>query len=88
MEYKQVFKGCPGAAALSGTPTWEEKICPECGREIEIFSTDISVTCECGFVAYNDAQSCIQWCKYARECVGDGMYESLTRRKNEEDKKQ
>ena len=31
----------------------------------------------CGFVAYNDLSSCIQWCKYARKCVGDEMYEKL-----------
>jgi hypothetical protein len=77
------FGGCPGAAHLKGTPTWEEKICPQCGREIEIFSTDMSVTCECGFVAWNDAQNCVQWCQYARECVGDEMYEYLMS-KNEE----
>ena len=34
--------------------------------------------CEhCGFVAYNDTLSCVQWCKYARKCVGDAMYEKM-----------
>jgi transposase len=70
--------GCPGAAKLRGTPTITDKICPECGREIELFSIDAYVKCDCGFVAYNDAQSCINWCKYARECVGDDIYERLT----------
>ena len=60
------------------TPTIEEKICPNCGGLIEIFSTDTQVACEkCGFVAYNDALSCVQWCKYARKCVGDEMYEHM-----------
>jgi hypothetical protein len=67
--------GCPGAASLRGTPTITEKICPECGREIEIFSIDTHVVCECGFVAYNDTQSCLKWCVHARECVGDELYE-------------
>ena len=31
----------------------------------------------CGFVAYNDTLSCVQWCKYARKCVGDEMYEHM-----------
>ena len=66
---------------LSGkarTPTIEEKICPQCGHTIEIFSTDTEVACEnCGFVVYNDALSCVQWCKYARQCVGDAMYEQM-----------
>ena len=60
------------------TPTIEEKICPQCGNVIEIFSTDTEVACDhCGFMAYNDALSCVQWCKYARQCVGDEMYEHL-----------
>jgi hypothetical protein len=71
-----MLKGCPGAAGFK-TPTWEEKICPVCGKEIEIFSVDMSRTCSCGFVAYNDQQSCIQWCKYAEECVGTELYESM-----------
>ena len=26
---------------------------------------------------YNDALSCVQWCKYARQCVGEETYERL-----------
>ena len=67
---------CPGAKNIRETPTLKVKICPQCGGEIEIFSTDIQVACDvCGFVAFNDIQSCIRWCKYARECVGDAIYE-------------
>jgi hypothetical protein len=71
------MNGCPGAASLR-TPTINEKICPECGREIEIFSIDPYVRCECGFIAYNDQQSCAQWCAKARECLGDEVYERVT----------
>ena len=64
-----------------------EKTCPQCGGEVEIFSIDTQVACEnCGFVIYNDSLSCVQWCKYARKCVGDEMYEHLmeiVRRKKE-----
>ena len=36
------------------------------------------VVCDkCGFVIYNDMLSCVQWCKYARKCVGDQMYEQM-----------
>ena len=32
-----------------------EKICPQCGNPVELFSTDTEVTCDkCGFVIYND----------------------------------
>ena len=70
-----ILDGCQGTPR---TPTIEEKICPQCGHTIEIFSTDTEVACEnCGFVVYNDALSCVQWCKYARQCVGDAMYEQM-----------
>jgi hypothetical protein len=71
-------KNCPGAANLSGTPTLKVKVCPDCGNEVELFSTDLSRECvKCGFIAYNDITSCIKWCKAARECVGDEMFEEL-----------
>lgn len=70
-----MFEGCQGKPR---TPTIHEKICPQCGNEIEMFSIDTSMTCECcGFVAYNDTLSCVQWCQYARKCVGDEMYEQM-----------
>ena len=28
-------------------------------------------------MAYNDTLSCVQWCKEARKCVGDEMYEQM-----------
>ena len=67
-----IHEGCQGKPR---TPTIHEKICPQCGHEIEMFSIDTQMACEkCGFVAYNDTLSCVQWCQYARQCVGDEMY--------------
>ena len=74
------FDGCPGAANIRGTPELTEKICPKCGRVIELFSDEIQVACECGFIAYNEVQSCIRWCAYARACVGDEAYNKLMAR--------
>ncbi len=69
---------CGGAASLR-TPTLKVKRCPECDKEIEVFSTDIEIRCgNCGFVIYNELESCIQWCKYAKECVGEELYKKLT----------
>ena len=68
---------CPGVAGMR-TPTLEIRKCPQCGEEVEVFSTDLKVVCSrCGFVIYNDIQSCIQWCRYAEECVGTEMYRKL-----------
>lgn len=69
-----------GCQAKPKTPTIIEKICPQCGHEIELFSIDTQMPCEhCGFIAYNDTLSCVQWCKHARKCVGDEMYEQMMR---------
>ena len=68
---------CPGAAGFKGAEAIELKLCPDCGMEIEIFTRDIHVQCECGFVAYNDKQSCIQWCAYAKKCVGDEIFDKM-----------
>ncbi len=79
-----MFDKCPGAGNIR-TPTLKIKKCPECGSEIEIFSTDVSVTCKsCGFTIYEDLESCIQWCKYAEQCVGEELYREL--KKKEESK--
>ena len=55
-----------------------EKVCPNCGEIIELFSTDTEVACDnCGFVAYNDTLTCVQWCEYAEQCVGPEMYAQM-----------
>ena len=70
-----MLEGCQGKPR---TPTIIEKTCPQCGTLIELFSIDTQMPCEhCGFVAYNDTLSCVQWCAYARKCVGDEMYEKM-----------
>lgn len=70
-----MLDGCQGKPR---TPTIIEKVCPQCGEIIELFSIDTQMACEkCGFIAYNDSLSCVQWCAYARKCVGDEMYEKM-----------
>ena len=70
-----ILDGCQGKPR---TPEIIEKICPNCGALIEMFSVDTEMACEkCGFVAYNDTLSCVQWCKYAKECVGEEMYNHM-----------
>ena len=71
---KMIMEGCQGKPQLQVF----EKTCPNCGAKIEIFSVDTEATCEkCGFTIYNDTLNCVQWCKYARQCVGDKMYEQM-----------
>ena len=75
---------CAGRSNL-GTPTLKIIKCPECGSEIEMFSTDVKVACDkCGFVAYNDINICVQWCAHAEECVGTELYNKLVRYRDQE----
>ena len=69
-----IMEGCQGKPQISIM----DKICPQCGHEIEIFSIDTEAVCEnCGFTIYNDTLTCVQWCKYAKQCFGDTAYEAL-----------
>ena len=84
-----VMSGCQGNKGVQIM----EKICPRCGHEIEIFSIDVDAVCEhCGFKIYNDTLNCVQWCPYAKDCVGEEMYEHLmavkeSQKKRREEKK-
>ena len=70
-----IIGGCQGKPR---TPTIHEKVCPNCGNVIELFSIDTQMPCEkCGFIAFNDTLSCVQWCQYAKQCVGEEMYEHM-----------
>ncbi|MCL2879844.1 MAG: hypothetical protein FWF29_06340 [Treponema sp.] len=77
---------CPGADHLRDQAITEKK-CPQCGREVELFSIDSQVQCECGFTIYNDTQSCAQWCAYAKYCLGDELYNKLQKPENKTNNK-
>jgi len=63
----------------------EVKNCPKCNEEIEIFSNEASAKCSnCGTVIYNDLLSCVQWCDYAKECVGEETYDRLMQQLSEQ----
>ena len=73
-----MFSNCPGSG-LVRTPTIMLKTCPQCGERIEMFSNELQTQCtRCGQTVFDDIASCVQWCKWARECVGDELYNRLT----------
>lgn len=68
---------CPGSSNIL-MPTIKLKTCPECGGEVEVVSTDMQTNCpDCGFTTYNNVVSCVQWCAFAKECLGEQLYERL-----------
>ena len=63
-----------------GTPTLSIVECPDCGAEVEMFSTDPMATCEtCGRTVFNESNTCIRYCPRAEECWGTELYEEFKR---------
>ena len=53
--------------------------CSQCGYEVEIFSDEVKIYCpKCkNLICRERLPSCVDWCKYARECVGEERYKKL-----------
>jgi len=66
------FKRCPGSMSFT-QPKIELVRCPNCGDDAEVWSDEADGKCaKCGHtVCRTTSQSCIDWCKYAKECLGD-----------------
>jgi hypothetical protein len=69
---------CPGSAGIKD-PTLELVKCLSCGEENEIFTDENSVLCDnCQkIVLRSQDPSCIDWCKWAKECIGEEKYKEL-----------
>ena len=74
---------CPGAVRIKD-PVPEFFKCPTCGAEVEIWTHEGSRKCgKCGTEVFKEhVPSCIEWCKYAKECVGEEAYERYMKGKN------
>jgi len=66
---------CPGSHGFI-QPKPELFKCPHCGEEVEIWTDEIKAVCpNCKrAVMKNSENSCLDWCKYAKECVGEKIY--------------
>jgi len=82
-----LFSGCPGARDIREVKP-EDVECPECGREVEIWSDELSARCPgCGAqVTREQGPSCIDWCSFAEQCIGTEKYERLKKRGPEQEK--
>ena len=67
-----MFSHCPGARTFM-EPIPEPIICPQCGREVEIFTTEQSMKCYyCGgLVTREKLPSCFDWCRFADICKAE-----------------
>lgn len=66
---------CPGSRAIR-QPQPEFIKCPFCSEEIEIWTDEIKAACpKCKkTVMRQQGESCLEWCSYALECVGQEAY--------------
>jgi len=50
--------------------------CSSCGYRAEIFSDEVKVACpQCkALICRARLPSCVDWCKYARECIGEDKW--------------
>ncbi|MCL5408531.1 MAG: HD domain-containing protein [Candidatus Omnitrophica bacterium] len=76
-----VFK-CPGSIGLR-QPKPEEIKCPSCGTEVEIWTDEVKVICpDCKSLIRREIDlSCLEWCKYGKECVGQQVYNTYMENK-------
>jgi len=80
---------CPGSTSFS-QPHPESMDCPFCGTDLEIWSDEVKAKCpKCKRVVMRQGQqTCLDWCKYAKECVGDTLYQKYLKNKEAFKKKQ
>lgn len=77
-----MYKKCPGADSFM-KPHPEFIKCPYCKKEIEMWTDDTEIKCEhCGkIVRRSGLLSCVDWCKYAKECIGEEKYKEYQKKK-------
>lgn len=69
---------CPGSKLVK-EPKPEEITCPWCRAQVEIWTDETKATCRgCGrILAREMAQSCLDWCAKADECLKSGNYRKI-----------
>ena len=75
---------CPGSKIIR-QPKPELFDCPNCGEEVEIWTDELKGTCpscKSTVMRYQD-QSCLEWCKLAKNCVGDKAYNSFMKNRSQ-----
>jgi len=77
-----MISNCPGSQKFK-QPQPETIKCTSCGGEIEIWTDEIKAVCpKCkNTIMREQGASCLDWCRYAKECVGENTYNSYIQNK-------
>lgn len=76
---------CPGSRAIK-QPVPDILECPKCKGDVEMWSDEFKATCpKCKTIIFKDNKvpSCVEWCKFAKDCVGAERYEKYMKKFNE-----
>ena len=74
---------CPGSKKFK-EPQPENVKCPSCGTEVEVWTDEIKFlcpSCKNTTIRQQEGASCLDWCKYAKECVGGATYNKYMQNK-------
>jgi len=73
---------CPGSQNFR-QPKPEMMKCPFCSAQIEMWSDEAKTKCpECKReIIRSGEQTCLDWCKFAKDCLGESLYGKYTRNK-------
>ena len=68
---------CPGQDSRNLSVSFH--LCPQCGKEVEMFSDEMRVKCpQCKTsVEKKTVPTCIQWCKQAKQCLGPDRWQKV-----------
>lgn len=80
---------CPGAKRFK-EPQPENIKCVFCSADVEIWTDEARTECpNCKkTVTRPEGQNCLDWCKYAKECVGPEIYDKYMKSKKDQGKKE
>ncbi len=69
------MKACPGSGAFA-QPKIEIVSCPDCGGDVEVWSDEADGMCTAckKAVVRKNTQACMDWCRYAAQCLGEVKY--------------
>lgn len=78
-----MISNCPGAERFK-QPQPEIIKCPSCSGEVEIWTDEVQADCpKCKTkVSRQAGESCLDWCRYAKGCVGDVLYSKYIKNKS------
>jgi len=79
-----MISDCPGSQKFKH-PQPEIINCSHCLSKVEIWTDEFQATCpNCKEIVYRkETQSCLDWCKFAQDCVGADIYNRYMKQKKE-----